>query len=681
MAQQSLLLASKRRMRIEGIGVAGCPSKLRNRITRLMGNAREPRVRLRYTWAIGLVLAAIVGLSTASYKVAGVQQKAKDDASGETKQLIESGSVQDSLSKQIAEIFAKADKLQERKRQRSREYLASLTDEELARIYAGPPGAKGSFAFDVALRAVKQDRKHVTGRLHGKLNEEEREAFRSERQKLIDELAALGAKAVPTLATRTGYDYMRRGHFGMASQALSRMDRTAVEPLIALMDSDNGFVRINAAYALSRLADPRAKDVLLRAVDDAYGPVHSSALTGLIELGPQVVGSSALVAHLIDGLQDRSCLSESIRGLERYGDETAIESLGVIERFWPGRGQRDVRYRARQAINAILRRAGKAVKEVRREDYSTELSRDELFAAAEHSNAAIRWQAVEQLASHGRDYSEYNRIALFLVERIKQERDPMVLQCIAQSLYWPMMQQRKDSPESFISPQNTQKAFDAFLSVLEKSGLRARKVSARIQDTTTAKAVELSAAAIRGAGNALDAANKHGIRLERIERFKTILRMWSLSSDDPELRFVSYEPIATIANITPKTGKSWSPEEREELQQQLASLLDSPTPDSLLIKCLGHVGDERIAPRMIELLGHDDSYIRRYAAGALGRIGDPRALPALEHLAETDPVQYEEGVFHVRKAATEAVAKIKAKQEPDVQIEGENIRNGEKRSR
>lgn len=257
----------------------------------------------------------------------------------------------------------------------------------------------------------------------------------------------------------------------------------------------------------------------------------------------------------------------------------------------------------------------------------------------------------------------------------------MVLGGTAMVFRWLSTQRPKDSLKPFISPRNTQKAFDAFLSVLESSGLSARKASARIQDTTTAKAVELSAAAIRGAGSVLDAANKHGIRLERIERFKTILRMWSLPSDDPELRFVSYEPIATIANITPKTGKSWSPEEREELQQQLASLLDSPTPNWLLVKCLGHVGDERFVPRMIELLGHDDSYIRRNAAGALGQIGDPRALPALEHLAETDPVQYEEGVFHVRKAATEAVAKIKAKQEQDVQIEGENIRNGEKRSR
>ncbi|MHC4539282.1 MAG: HEAT repeat domain-containing protein, partial [Planctomycetota bacterium] len=576
----------------------------------------------------------------------------------------------DSISKQIEGIFAKADELSKWRKQRVREYLSSLTDEELAQVYSNAGGGKG-LSLDVALEAVQKDRKQVVNWLPRALNEEDQVAYQKKYEGLVDELAALGTKAVPILASRTGYDYMRRGHYGMAREALCRIGRTDIAPIIALMDSDNGFVRANAAYALSRLVDPHAKDALLKALDDTYGPVHACALTGLIELGPAVVGDSTLVTCLIDGLQDWTCIDESIQGLERYGDEAAIEALEVIERFWPGRGKQDYRYRARHAINAIQRRAGKAVKEVRREDYSTEILRDELLSAVEHPNAAIRWMAVrmavEYMGSHGRDCSKINEIVDLLIERIKQENDPDVLLRIATNLRW-LMTLSGESSKSIVSEENVQKAFDAFLSVLNthlmfaNNILNERELEASIQDPFKAERVELLEMAIRGAGIVLDAAHKHEMRLEGIERFKVILRMWISSSKDPKLRFAAYQPVATLANISPKTGKGWSPQEREELLKELAPMLDSPVPNWLLIECLGFLGDERLVPRMIELLRHDDPLVRRYAAQALGHIGDLRALPALEHLAKTDPVEYEKGVLHVRKAAAEAVGKIRGKQ-------------------
>jgi len=58
-------------------------------------------------------------------------------------------------------------------------------------------------------------------------------------------------------------------------------------------------------------------------------------------------------------------------------------------------------------------------------------------------------------------------------------------------------------------------------------------------------------------------------------------------------------------------------------------------------------------------LGQSDASVRRFAASALGRIGDLRALPALEQLAETDPHQYENGVYGVREAARRAIKLIK----------------------
>ncbi|MHC4547119.1 MAG: hypothetical protein ACYSYL_21845, partial [Planctomycetota bacterium] len=112
----------------------------------------------------------------------------------------------------------------------------------------------------------------------------------------------------------------------------------------------------------------------------------------------------------------------SIRGLTKYGDESAIEPLRVIEKFYTVRnddGLRRYAYEARLAINAILRRAGKPVTEVSREDYSTAVSRDELIAAAKCPHPSIRKSAVGQL---GRQFPD-EKTATFLMERIKEEKN------------------------------------------------------------------------------------------------------------------------------------------------------------------------------------------------------------------------------------------------------------------
>jgi HEAT repeat protein len=124
--------------------------------------------------------------------------------------------------------------------------------------------------------------------------------------------------------------------------------------------------------------------------------------------------------------------------------------------------------------------------------------------------------------------------------------------------------------------------------------------------------------------------------------------------------------IASIAGLPPETGKAWSPQEKLELQQQLARLLDSPNPHFVLISCLGCIGDNRLSPRLLELLTHNDWPTRRSAAFALGEIGDPNALPALRHLAETDPYQQSEDLYPVRRSAKEAIKKTRdnTKQQP-----------------
>jgi len=575
----------------------------------------------------------------------------------------------DSISKQVEEIFARSDKLAAERKQRSREYLSSLPDEKLAEVYAKantpqqiqPSGI--SSLYKNTLEAVETDRPKIIEELlkrDSPLDEEEDKRFRSDNLKLADELAALGPTAVPALSLQMMGDYRRTGHRALTIEALVKMGPEAVEPLIPLMDSQDAALRGNVAYVLSRLSDARSTNVLLSALDDEDGNVRHYAIDGLIALGPKIVGREKLITLLINHLQDGNCLHASIQGLERYGDESAIEPLRVIERFYVLRGKADLRYPARQAINAILRRAGKPVNEVSWEDYPEKLpTYGELREAAQCPNPVIRCSAIIQLE----DYKD-EEAARFLIGRIKEEdNNYMVLDDIARTLIMIMRPSGKP-PTASISGPVMQEAFNAFLSIpetnqeLSASILRARKVSARVNDFISPAECKLLVAAITGARGVLIAAGETKVRLDRIERFKDMVRGLCLSSRDQNLRTECYLTISWVARVPPETGETWSAEQREELMKQLMPLLDSPNPDIRLIECLGCIGDKRIGGRLIELLQHQDSHVRRFAADALGQIGDPQALPALKHLAETDPYQYENGVYGVREAASEAVKKI-----------------------
>ena len=552
------------------------------------------------------------------------------------------------ISQRITQIFAKADELTALRKQRSQQYLTILSDDQLAGLYAKAtapqqePPSGSRRRLNAALEKVRKDRQGVFDYLlkwtKGPLDKDDDEAFRNQYAKLVGELAALGPKAVPALSLRMGGDYRRTGHWALAKKALLKMGPSAVEPLIGLMDNPDSYIRTNVAYVLAEMADPRANDVLLRAVEDESGSVRRWAVQGLVKLGPEVVGKHKLVTLLITGLEDGVCLYESIQGLQRYGNETTIEPLSVIEHFYPGRGKVDLRYAARRAIDAILRRAGKPVKEVSRADYPEKTpTYDDLLAAAQCPNAAIRCQAVVWLERYRDDQT-----ALFFIQRIGQEKHPKVLEQIARSLGIIVLPPKVPS-EPAVSASVMQKAFDTLILAAEAEPLRELKQKV---------------AAIDGARSVLHAARPRGIHLNNIDRYKKVVRR-GLSSNIPKVRVACYSACTSIAMLPPTMGETWSPLERKELQQQLAPFLDLPYPNIRLIECLGYVGDARVTPKLIGLLGHSDASVRRFAASALGQIGDLRALPALEQLAETDPHQYENGVYGVRESARRAIKLIK----------------------
>ena len=439
-----------------------------------------------------------------------------------------------------------------------------------------------------------------------------------------------------------------------------------VDPLIALMDDESIFIREKVTFVLSRRADPRAKDVLLRALDDKSRFVRINAMDGLVRLGPEVVGQDKLAAILVSGLKDGDGdFYKSIRGLTQYGDESTIEQLRVIEQYATGRnndGLRSTAYEAQQAINAILRRAGKPVTEVSREDYSTAVSRDELIAAAQCPHAGIRKIAVTQLSQYPDEQT-----ALFLMERIKEEKNTDILHRIRMTLYWTIMISLENSSRPAAPPEVMQKVFNAELAVVDTirtSNLIVSRdgKSAFSADVDLEHLAEKIATATANADLILIAASDRKVPLENINRYKAAVRK-NLQVKElrqfEDLMRACYLAIGSIAGLPPETGKAWSPQEKLELQQQLAPRLDSPNPSIALISCLGCIGNNRLSPRLIELLAHNDPHTRRLAAFALGEIGDPNALPALQDLAETDPYQHSEDLYPVRRSAKEAIKKIR----------------------
>ena len=489
-----------------------------------------------------------------------------------------------------------------------------------------------------ALEKVSEDRRKIIEQLlkYGcPLNEQDAQSFRLRDSELVERIAALGPRAVLAISARMGDDYRRTGHWAMAKKSLLKMGSAAVEPLLPLMDSRDRYLRANVAYVLYQIPDRRAKDALQRAVSDEFESVRHWAIQGLVKLGPEVVGQHELITILIDRLQDGVCLRESIQGLKQYGDETAIEHLRIIERFYVNRGKGDLRYSARQAINSILRRAGKPVVEVSREHYSDKRpSHDELFQTAAHCpNAVIRSSAIAWLGRYRDD-----RTALFFVQRLNLEKNPMLLRQLARSLGILTLPPR-DASGSVVSAPVVQEAFDALVLMAEMN------------------TPEQEGAAVDAARTVIHAARRRQIHLNNIDRYKRIIRQ-GLRSNVEGIRIACYSGCTAIAMFPPETGDDWTPTEREEMQQHLTPLLDLPNPEIRLIECLGYISDERLTLRLTELLGHDDSAVRRFAAYALGRIGDPQALAALRHLAETDPHRYENGVYGVREAARRAIDQI-----------------------
>lgn len=89
------------------------------------------------------------------------------------------------------------------------------------------------------------------------------------------------------------------------------------------------------------------------------------------------------------------------------------------------------------------------------------------------------------------------------------------------------------------------------------------------------------------------------------------------------------------------------------------------------IQALGYLRESGVVPRLIELLGYEDTIVRSFVIHALGRIGDHRALPSLEKVAQKDPATNDKGEFHLRKYAQNAIEQISRRTGQSVELPAE----------
>lgn len=663
------------------IGVAESKKELTGRIKHMVSRPFPKKARLGALGLIGLLLIAAILLPMAKAKVepGTVDEEPWPNVSSTD------------MHEKVDVVLEQIHELEQLRKERSKQYLASLSDEELTKVYARATAPQkirpDNDAFlAAALEKVKQDRQAVLERLYKStsiLSDEDSRAFEEKTEIFTTELAALGPEAIEPLIERLSLNRGRNWwrYTSVTSKAINRMGPQAVDTLINLMnrpDLDSS-QKSMVAKSLRHFADPRRKDVLIAGLDDDTGGVRLPCLQGLIAMGPDVVGKKRLNQILIDALQDDYHMVrwEAIRWLGKHGDESAVGQLEIIERYHPGRGKGDMRYQAREAINAILKRAGHDVKEVKRDSYDdTPPSRKELLEAAVCPNAAIRRLAVMWL-----DRYKDEQTAQFLIERIRLEISSIVLDQIGRSAY-SLLMPPKEAATPPISAPFVQSAFDAFVDVVRNRGI----VSVNIDNDVKEMVVvyggdfpwhekdrpDLRPVAIQAAGMMLRVADYHEIKLKNVDRFKNLV----LESLNSKGFIPCYRAVTSLALYWENPKECFSPDQRQFLYQQLVPLLKSSDPDIRLIECLGFITDSQLTPDFVKLLKHKNSTVRSFAASALGHIGDSDAIGPLRELAGTDPVQHENGIYPVRKAAEDAIEKIECANRPPstvLQIQQPNI--------
>ena len=145
-----------------------------------------------------------------------------------------------------------------------------------------------------------------------------------------------------------------------ATEALVKIGKPAVEPLIKALKYEDDYVRRSAAEALGKIGDPIATKPLIKALIDSYSPVCKSAAEALGK-----IGESSAVEPLIKALRykDDNVRKSAAEALGKIGDTRSIGPLIKALRYKDD----NVRKSAEKALGRIGgKEATDALKEFRK---------------------------------------------------------------------------------------------------------------------------------------------------------------------------------------------------------------------------------------------------------------------------------------------------------------------------
>lgn len=118
-----------------------------------------------------------------------------------------------------------------------------------------------------------------------------------------------------------------------------------------------------------------------------------------------------------------------------------------------------------------------------------------------------------------------------------------------------------------------------------------------------------------------------------------------------------WREIPPASEICPRCGVHLAEEDAKPFVEKLRSALRHPEPETS-IRAAWILGERQEASAVMNLIyvleTSQDSFLMEAAAEALGKIGDPSALPALEQAAASGPVR-------VRTSSRLAIERIRRK--------------------
>lgn len=151
------------------------------------------------------------------------------------------------------------------------------------------------------------------------------------RQRAQFELAARGKKSTSALTdiAQKHVSLLARVHAIWALGMIGRKDKSALQPVVALLNDDLPEIRTQAARTLGDVRDPAAADELKKLVKRESGTFEQSRvlLHAIIALGRIKANAHDLIISLLQGQDDKFLRHACVYALGEQGDKKAILAL------------------------------------------------------------------------------------------------------------------------------------------------------------------------------------------------------------------------------------------------------------------------------------------------------------------------------------------------------------------